>query len=144
MSKIIAYALSIFFGFSSGIILATGILAFITVIGVIPRIVEKSNIRTHYMAIGTAATLGIILGSTLSLFEVHFTLPHLFIALFGLLMGMFIGCLAVALAEVLDVIPITKRRFKLKKGLWLLMLFFYLGKLVGSLYYWFFPGFNVH
>lgn len=143
MSSVIAGALSIFFGFSSGIILATGILAFITVIGVIPRITEKADIRTHYRAIGTAATLGIIMGSLLSLFEVHFTLPKILIAAFGLLMGMFIGCLAVALAEVLDVIPITKRRFKIKQGIWLIIVAFSIGKLVGSLYYWFYPGFNI-
>lgn len=142
MKKIITSALSIVFGFSSGVILATGILAFITAIGIIPRLTEKTGTRTHYLAVGTASVLGITAGSLFTLWDIHLYIPNFLIGLFSLFMGMFIGCLAVALAEVLNVMPIAKKRMRLKKGIWLMIVFFSLGKMVGSLYYWFYPGFN--
>ena len=61
----------------------------------------------------------------------------------GLGYGMFVGCLCVAIAEVLDVIPILCRRAKLAKDLPWLLLILGLGKTVGVLIYYFIPGFLV-
>ncbi|MGL4797890.1 MAG: stage V sporulation protein AB [Cellulosilyticaceae bacterium] len=141
MSRWLGLGVSIFFGVSSGIVIATAILAFITAIGLIPRFTAKTDTRTHYLAIGTAAVLGSSAGSMWSLFDLTMPIPKVIIGVFSLFIGMFIGCLAVALAEVLNVIPIAKNRIKLKKGMHLMMLSFAIGKLIGALYYWFNPGF---
>ena len=60
------------------------------------------------------------------------------------LMGLpFFGCLSIALAEVLDGIPIFARRVKLKMGVSIAVLAVALGKIAGSLVYFvngFFEG----
>jgi stage V sporulation protein AB len=49
--------------------------------------------------------------------------------------GIFVGCLAIALSEVLDGIPIFARRVKLKKGVSIAVIAVAIGKLVGSFIY---------
>ena len=53
----------------------------------------------------------------------------------GLFSGMFIGCLALAIAEMLDSIPIFARRVSFRHGIGLAILSVAIGKLCGSLYY---------
>ena len=59
----------------------------------------------------------------------------------GLATGVFIGSLAAALAEALDVIPVMSRRTHLRSGLTIFIYAFAFGKLIGALYYWLYPGF---
>lgn len=56
-------------------------------------------------------------------------------AVFGLFAGMFVGCLALAIAEMLDSIPIFSRRISFRHGLGLAVFGMALGKLCGSLFY---------
>ena len=49
--------------------------------------------------------------------------------------GIFVGSIAVALAEILNTFPITFRRMGLKVGLFWVMLAMAAGKVAGSLYY---------
>ncbi len=69
---------------------------------------------------------------------------EIFLGAAGLFMGMFVGCLALAIAEMLNSIPIFSRRMSYRHGLGLAVLAVALGKLAGSLvYFWlgcFFPG----
>ena len=55
--------------------------------------------------------------------------------LLGLFAGVFVGCLALAIAEMLDSIPILTRRIGYRHGLGLMVLAIALGKLAGSLLY---------
>lgn len=142
MKQCLVAFLSIIFGMSSGIIIATAILAFITAVGLIPRLTAKTDTRTRFLAIGTAAILGSTMGSLFSLWDIQLAIPKIIIGIFGLFEGIFVGCLAVALAEILNVIPIARSRIKIKKGMGALVFAFAIGKMVGSLYYWFYPGFN--
>ena len=66
-----------------------------------------------------------------------------FLGIAGLFIGMFVGCLALAIAEMLDSIPIFARRTSFRHGLGTAVLAGAVGKLVGSFYFWhggFFPG----
>ena len=69
---------------------------------------------------------------------------EVFLGTAGLFMGMFVGCLALAIAEMLNSIPIFARRVSYRHGLGIAVLAVALGKLAGSLYYFwrgeFFPG----
>ncbi len=57
--------------------------------------------------------------------------------LFGFFAGMFVGCLALAIAEMLDSIPILTRRISFRHGLGLAITGMAAGKLAGSLlYFW--------
>ncbi len=67
-----------------------------------------------------------------------------FLGIAGLFMGMFVGCLALAIAEMLNSIPIFARRVSYRHGLGIAVLAVALGKLAGSLFYFWqgeiFPG----
>ena len=54
---------------------------------------------------------------------------------FGLFAGIFVGCLALAIAEMLDTIPVFARRIRFRHGLGIAVLFVAAGKAAGSLFY---------
>ena len=58
-----------------------------------------------------------------------------FQAVFGLFAGMFVGCLALAIAEMLDSIPIFTRRISFRHGLGCAVLAMAVGKFCGALFY---------
>ena len=62
---------------------------------------------------------------------------NLILAVFGIFAGMFVGCFAIAIAEMLDTIPIFTRRIQLGKGMGIVMLFLALGKTMGALFYFY-------
>ena len=59
---------------------------------------------------------------------------NVFLGFYGLGAGVFTGCLAAALAEVVNMMPVLSERVSLKKGMTGIMTVFALGKLVGSLF----------
>ena len=60
-------------------------------------------------------------------------LAYVFLGIAGLFAGMFVGCLALAIAEMLDSIPIFTRRISFRHGLGCMILSIALGKVCGSL-----------
>ena len=60
---------------------------------------------------------------------------NLFLVIFGIFAGMFVGCLALAIAEMLNSIPIFARRIGFRHGLGVAVTAAELGKLAGSLIY---------
>jgi stage V sporulation protein AB len=56
----------------------------------------------------------------------------------GLILGIFIGLLSSALAEVLNVIPVLSKKLKIKDNLKYIVWTLMLGKVAGSLYFWIF------
>ena len=60
-----------------------------------------------------------------------------FLVIYGLFAGIFVGCLALAIAEMLDSIPIFARRMKFRHGVGIVILCMAIGKTIGSLiYFW--------
>ena len=62
-------------------------------------------------------------------------LGHILLGIYGICAGLFVGCVAVALAEILKTFPVIFRRTKVKVGLWVILWFMALGKTAGSLFY---------
>ena len=58
--------------------------------------------------------------------------------LFGVFAGIFVGCWAMALAEILNVFPIFVRRVKLVKCIPYIILSIAIGKGIGAVVYFFF------
>lgn len=125
-----------FLGLAAGLTVAAGTFAFLIVIGVIPRMIGKCNRAAETMHFENAVILGGIFGNVISVFDqIKLPLGPIFLCVFGTSAGIFVGCIAVALAEILDTFPITFRRMHLKEGLSWAMLFMALGKCAGSLFY---------
>lgn len=125
-----------FIGLAAGGAVAAGTFAFIIVIGVVPRMIAKCGLAKHTVLFENMIVLGGIIGNLVSVFTgIPIPVGHWILVLFGFCAGIFVGCIAVALAEILNTFPILFRRFQIKEGLPWVMLFMALGKSAGSLYY---------
>lgn len=135
--------LLILFGFSGGAMVAAGVFAFLAAIGIVPRMAKRTRTQKYLWMYEDAIVLGGVFGTTAMFVEYH--LPHSawMLSGVGLLFGIFVGVLAMALTEVLNVMPILMRRIGLQKGLQWLILAFALGKVFGSFLYFFIDGFYV-
>lgn len=128
-------------GFSSGIVVAAGIFAFIAVIGIVPRIAQKTQTIRYIPLYEDAIILGGIWGATTIFVDYHIPVGIPVVVVFSLAMGIFFGCLAVSLAEVLNVMPVFSRRTRLKAGLSAFITGMAAGKLTGSMLYFYINGF---
>jgi stage V sporulation protein AB len=125
-----------FIGLAAGIAVGTGFVAFLTVLGIIPRLMQLSKSTTQLHFYEAAVILGTFAGIYLSFGDQPFSLHELFLAGWGLLHGIFIGMLAAALTEVLNVFPLLTKRVGLEEQLMVLMMALVLGKITGSLFHW--------
>ncbi|MDF2612835.1 MAG: stage sporulation protein [Clostridia bacterium] len=139
MQTTLSVILSMIWGLGTGIIVAGGIIAFITIIGIIPLMAHRTQTSHHGIFYESAIMLGVLIGSILSIWHITIPLWPIVIIILTFAFGAFVGVLIIALAEVLDVFPITDRRIKIKKGIYLFVIALALGKLVGSLYFWLYP-----
>jgi len=131
----------IIIGLGSGAVISGAVFAFIVKIGIVARLAQKTKTSERIILYEEALIAGGIFGAIISMLNFNVNIGSPLMVLFGLLTGIFYGCLAVSLAETLNVIPIMTRRFNLKKGLALLMICLALGKTIGSLMYFLIPGF---
>ncbi len=131
-----------FLGLAAGLAVSAGTFAFLVAIGVIPRMIGKCNRAAETIHFENAVIWGGALGNVASLFPLRIPLGSPLLCLYGLASGIFVGCNAVALAEILNTFPILFRRAKIKEGLSWAMLFMALGKCAGSLFF-FFKGYVV-
>lgn len=121
-------------GLSSGVAVAAGTFAAITGIGVVPRFADRTHTGNHIIWYEDCATLGGIIGNLVYLYHIRIPGGLLVITLYGLGSGIFVGCMVMALAEILNVFPIFTRRLKITKGLSFLIIAMALGKIAGSLF----------
>lgn len=137
----LGYIILIIMGFGGGVVVSGGVFAFIAIIGIVPRLAQKTQTQDCISIYEDAIMLGGIFGTIIMVSGLRVMLGHFFAALYGFFAGIFIGCLAVSLAEILDVIPIITRRLSLKVGMAYFIVALAIGKLTGSLLYFIIPGF---
>ena len=142
-------------GASAGSVIAGGVFTSLIAIGLVPRFAGKTHTGEKVFLYEEMIVFGTIVGTLLSVFRKYFNLRDLFIlngkmicserifhytgnfilVLYGVFAGIFVGCLALAIAEMLDTIPIFSRRIGFKYGLGLAILSVALGKAIGSIIY---------
>ncbi|QHQ59537.1 stage V sporulation protein AB [Anaerocolumna sedimenticola] len=132
------YGLLIFIGVTAGIIVAAGIFTFITLIGVLTRLAVRTNTANRINLYEDLVVLGAGIGNVVLLFKINIPFGMVGLIMFGLFSGGFVGCLAVALEEVLQVFPVLTYRIKLKFGIPIIVLSLAIGKGLGSFYQLFF------
>ncbi len=145
----------ILIGGSYGLLAAAGVFTVLVAVGLVPRFAGKTHTAGHVLLYEEMVIFGTLTGCVLSIFSRYCQLgawlqqnfPNqlsllygfgtIIQAVFGLFSGMFIGCLALAIAEMLDSIPILSRRISFRHGLGLAVVSMAVGKLCGSLiYFW--------
>ncbi|MCL2187840.1 MAG: stage V sporulation protein AB [Defluviitaleaceae bacterium] len=135
------HALSVIIGFGSGVLISGAVFAFITIVGIVPRLAQKTHTARQIKVYESAIAIGGVFGAITGFFTPSWTWGLWLMPVIGIATGIFYGCLAMSLAEVLDVIPILTRRARLQRGMFFLVMAIALGKLMGALLYFFIPGF---
>lgn len=88
-----------FIGLASGFVVAAGIFAFITMLGIIPRLAQRTGTADHIYGYEWMIILGGTAGNILNLFVTHLPVGMIGIPIYGLFSGIFVGCLAMALGK---------------------------------------------
>ena len=135
-NPILASITLIVIGLASGTGAAAGVFALITKVGILPQIADKTKTTAYVTKYETAVLAGGVGGTLFFLFPFPFILPRIFLIIAGISFGIFVGCLATALAEALNVTAIFTRRLRLHIGIPLIVLSRALGKTAGSLLYY--------
>lgn len=126
----------IFIGLAGGLAVGSGFVAFLTVLGIIPRLTQLSKTMKLIHWFEWAVVLGALAGAIVSLEDVILFLPSFFLIPLGLASGVFFGMLAAALTEVLNVLPILAKRIGVDGKITILLMAIVLGKIFGSLFHW--------
>lgn len=143
----------------AGILVSGGVFSVLLAVGLIPRFAGKTQTAKHIWLYENMVVLGTITGCILSVFEPFvqvgtWAVSHpgfwydvveaviwVVLVLYGLFAGIFVGCLAIAIAEMLDSIPIMTRRLGFRHGLGIMVTALAFGKLAGSLFYF---GYHIY
>lgn len=133
---IISSLIIIFIGLAGGFAVGGGFVAFLTVLAVIPRLTQLTKTAEFIRAYEWAIISGVTSGVILSLQDIIFAFSSNWLLILGLFSGVFVGLLAAALTEVLNVLPILAKRIGVDGKLVLIMMAIVLGKVFGSLFHW--------
>lgn len=133
---IINILLIVFTGFAGGLAVGAGFVAFLTVLGIVPRLTQLTKTLSYIHYYEWGVVLGAFVGSWLSMRDSLFSFSAYWLLPIGLLDGIFIGMLAAALTEVLNVLPILTKRIGMESNMILLLMAIVFGKVIGSLFHW--------
>lgn len=128
--------IQVIIGFSGGLAVGGGFVAFITVLGIIPRLLQLTKSYKLIKFYTACVVLGLIMGSYLSFAKINLNQSFIILVVWGLFHGIFNGMLAAALTEVLNVFPAITRRIRMENSLLILLMAILFGKIVGSLFQW--------
>ncbi len=120
-------------GLSAGITVAGGLFSFIIGLGVVSDLADRTHTGRHILLYEDATALGGMLGNLFFVFQIRIPYGAWILPLFGIFAGIFVGCWAMALAEILDVFPIFVRRAKLIRCIPWAILGIAIGKGIGAL-----------
>lgn len=128
-------------GFSFGMLVSAGVFTVLLASGMVTRFAGKLGMKNRTMHLENMVVLGTLLGGLSGVFPLYKGLGSwgiFVLACYGFFAGIFVGCLAMTIAEVLDAIPIFARRLKVSKGVSSAVFSIAFGKVIGSLLYFVF------
>ncbi len=130
---LIENALFLGFCFIAGSAISAGFVAFITLLGVFQKLIEKYKTAKYIKVIELAIISGVSFFNLVFLFNLSLPFGIWGFSVLNLFGGIFVGCLAGALAETLNIFPILSRRFKIRKRLPYVLIAAALGKACASI-----------
>ena len=122
-------------GLSGGVVVSAGLFALIVEIGVISDFADRTHTADHILLYEDCTALGGILGNLIFLFKWPIPFQTVALPLFGLLSGVFVGCWAMGLAEILNVFPVFIRRIKIVRYTTAFVISIAVGRGAGALRY---------
>ncbi len=125
-------AVMVFTGLAAGGMVAAGTFAFIVMIGIFTRLAQRTRTSQYTSLFENAVILGGTLGNILFVYEIKLPFFYIGIVLFGVFSGIFVGCLAMALAEVLKIFPVFVKRVGLVEGIQYIVFSIAAGKCAGA------------
>ncbi len=149
------YLFLAFVGLCSGLFVSGGVFTVLLSVGLIPRFAGKTNTANRIFLYEEMVIWGLLFGILCSIFLERLPIGQMlvegnfiseaglvrwgtvFLIVYGLFAGIFVGSLAIAIAEMLDSIPIFTRRIGFRIGLGIVMTTIAIGKICGSLFYFF-------
>jgi stage V sporulation protein AB len=126
----------IIIGLSGGLVVGSGYVAFFAVLGIIPRLTQLSKTYKFIHVYEMAIILGSVIIGWMSLQDTLLFQSKYWLIPIGLFSGVFIGMLAAALTEVLNVFPILAKRIGFGDKIVILLMAIVFGKILGSLFHW--------
>jgi stage V sporulation protein AB len=156
--KVFKLIFLVVFSASYGLVSAAGVFTVLIAVGLVPRFAGKTHTADRVILYEEMMIAGTIVGCIISVFNnecvqlaetLRCSLSEMcgiiqpvlkvtgWTVLFmsGLFSGMFVGCLALAIAEMLDSIPIFMRRVNLRKGIGIVVMSIAAGKFLASVFY---------
>ena len=124
-------------GLSAGAAVAGGLFAFIVELGVVADFADRTHTANKILFYESCVALGGIIGNIFYVFRLDLPAGTWFLALYGILAGIFAGCWAMALAEILNVFPVFIRRSRVVRYLTAFVLSIALGKGLGACLFFF-------
>lgn len=126
-----------FIGICAGVVIASGVVAFIISLGIVPRYAGITRTAQRVRLYEDCSMLGAFLGNILYLYSGRIPLGTWGLIFYGAFAGIFLGSWIIALGEVVNIFSIMARRIGLTRGIGFIILAMAVGKTLGSLlYFW--------
>lgn len=146
MSIILGKSVCIIAAVGFGILSSGGVLTVLLSVGLVPRFIQRTNTACDVIIYENYIILGAVIGGLYGVFPPHLRLDffcgNLVLIFYGFFSGIFEGCVAITIAEMLDALPICERRLRGKNGNKIngmkpFITSIALGKMFGSLFYFY-------
>ena len=124
-------------GLTAGVVVAGGLFSFIIELGVVADFADRTHTADKILLYEDCVAVGGIVGNLMSVFQIHISGGMWLLPIFGLLTGVFVGCWAMALAEILNVFPIFVRRLKIVRYVSVFIVSMAVGKGLGAVLFFF-------
>ena len=101
-------------------------------LGVIADFADRTHTADQILFYEDCTALGGILGNLVYVFQIGIPAGDWGLAVFGIFGGIFVGCWAMALAEILNVFPVFMRRARIVRYISVFVISLALGKGFGA------------
>ena len=125
-------------GLSCGLAVAGGLFALIIALGLVAEFADQTHTAKYIFWYEDAVAAGGILGNLVSVYQYIVPVGPAGVGIFGIFSGIFVGAWAMALTEIVNIVPIFTRRIDMRRGLALVIAIMALGRTVGSLIFYYF------
>lgn len=125
-------------GLSCGFAVAGGIFALLIALGVVSDFADRTHTAKYIFWYEDAIAAGGIIGNILSVYQFVLPLGNVGAGIFGIFSGIFVGAWAMALTEIVNIVPIFARRIDMRRGLQLVIVSMCIGRTIGSLIYYYY------